>query len=238
MIDGFRPSRSGFHFANAFPSVPLVTARLPGIPVDIPIGNAALGVCGGMVFTVIDYFVSGVGPPPDVTAPGDGPLFQYLVKRLWDSWDVPAGLWRYWLLMNPELPDFGSAMPFLGSLHLSRSQVMISEEWPKIQREIDNNRLAPLGLVRAKSADPAVMGQNHQILAYGYQLAGTELTLQVYDPNTPNRDDLTLQASLASPNQSCAVDCTSVSSVFCFFLSTYTPHTDGPPPGGTAIAGS
>jgi hypothetical protein len=40
-VDGFLPSKSGFHFSNSFPNVPLVSARLPGIPVDIPIGNAA-----------------------------------------------------------------------------------------------------------------------------------------------------------------------------------------------------
>jgi hypothetical protein len=234
-VEGFLPSTSGFHFANAFPSVPLVTARLPGIPVDIPIGNAALGLCGGMVYTVIDYFVDGLRPPSDTTPPGGGPLFDYVVKRLWDSWDVPAGLWRYWTLMNPELPDYGAAIPFLGSLHISRSEVMVAEEWPKVQRELDQQRLAPLGLVRSKSADPAVMGQNHQILAYGYELNGTDLTLRIYDPNSPDRDDLTLSASVASPQQPCDVACTSVTNVFCFFLSRYVPPHDGSPPGGSPI---
>jgi hypothetical protein len=135
--------------------------------------------------------------------------------------------------MSPELPDFGGPSRFLGSLHLSRAQVMIHEEWPKVQRELDNHRLAPLGLIRAKSADPALMGQNHQVLAYGYDLDGTNLTLHVYDPNAPNRDDLTLTASLASPDQSCALACTSVSNLFCFFLSRYTPPHTSLPPGGT-----
>jgi hypothetical protein len=234
-VRGFLPSTSGLHFANAFPSVPLVTARLPGIPVDIAIGNAALGLCGGMVFTVIDYFVTGLRPPADASPPGAGPLFDYLVKRLWDSWDVPAGLWRYWALMNPGLPDSGAAIPFLGSIHSSRSAVMISEEWPRVQHELDSQRLAPVGLVRAKSADPAIMGQNHQILAYGYELNGTNLTLRVYDPNAPDRDDLTLTASLASPHQPCDVECTSVPNVFCFFLSHYTAPHGGPPPGGTPL---
>jgi hypothetical protein len=138
--------------------------------------------------------------------------------------------------MNPELPDYGAAIPFLGSLHVSRSEIMISEEWPKVQHELDNNRLAPLGLVRAKSADPAILGQNHQILAYGYDLAGTDLTLHVYDPNVPDRDDLTLKASLVSPDQSCALACTSVSNLFCFFLSRYTPPQASPPPDGTPLA--
>src|SRR6185436_19727755 len=56
-VPGFRPSTSGLHFINGFPSVPLLTINVLGVP--DPIGDAANGLCGGMVFTVMDYRFAG-----------------------------------------------------------------------------------------------------------------------------------------------------------------------------------
>ena len=42
----------------------------------------------------------------------------------------------------------------------------------------------PLGPVTVHSTNPLDLGMNHQVLAYGYELDGTALTLRVYDPNT------------------------------------------------------
>jgi len=43
-----------------------------------------------------------------------------------------------------------------------------------------------------KSTNPLDLRLNHQVLAYGYELAGDRLTLRLLDPNFPRRDDATL----------------------------------------------
>jgi hypothetical protein len=111
---------------------------------------------------------------------------------------------------------------------------MINEEWLKVKDDLDNNWLSPLGLIKCKSTDPALLGENHQVLAYGYDLHGTDLTLRLYDPNVPNRDDVTLSLSLANPRQPCQLACTSAPVLYCFFRSTY--EVAGPPPDGTPLA--
>jgi hypothetical protein len=232
-VPGFLPSTSGLHFSNWFPHVPLKTITVPGIPGSISLGDAANGLCGGMVYTVRDYFEARQAPPQDTTAPGAGPLYEYIVNRLFDSWDIPAGIGRYLYLMQPELPDHDTLIGRLDLFPHSRAAIMINEEWPKVKDDLDSNHLSPLGLIKCKSIDPAQLGENHQVLAYGYDLNGTDLTLRLYDPNVPDRDDLTLSLSIASPRQSCQLVCTSAPVLYCFFRSTY--DMAGPPPGGTPL---
>ena len=50
----FLPSRHGFAFTNAWPSQPAVV--LDTHLGQINIGNAAAGLCGGMVFVALDYW--------------------------------------------------------------------------------------------------------------------------------------------------------------------------------------
>ena len=45
-----------------------------------------------------------------------------------------------------------------------------------------------------KSLLPTDLGHNHQVLVYGYQLQQQQLTLHIYDPNSPLKDGI--QASL------------------------------------------
>ena len=77
---------------------------------------------------------------------------------------------------------------------------MVREEWPKVRADIDAGHLSPLGLVRVKSNDPFDLKENHQVLAYGYDQEDGALTLRLYDPNLPKRDDVTMSFSLADPN--------------------------------------
>ena len=68
----------------------------------INIGNAAAGLCGGMVFAALDYWHTGILPPATRPAPGEPP-YRYIVRRLVDSWHLPAGVAQYYQWMN--LPD-------------------------------------------------------------------------------------------------------------------------------------
>ena len=90
-VPGFRPSTSGLHFDNSFPSEPDLTITLPGGQV-IGIGDASNGLCGGMVYTVMDFFAAKLAPPPGTDLPAGGsPLFIYIVRRLFDSFGLPFG---------------------------------------------------------------------------------------------------------------------------------------------------
>lgn len=220
-VPGFLPSTGGFRFDNRFPSGPVMTIDL-GI-VSIPIGNAAQGLCGGMVFAANDYFLAGRLPPDDPTAPvGGTPLFTYLVRRLIDSYHLPGGPATYLALMNPLLPD-GDAR--LGPLTVhGRASRMITREWPAIRAELDAGRLCPLGLVTVKSANPGALGQNHQVLAYGYDLEGTALRLAIYDPNRAGDDTVTIALDVRYPDQPTSVTMTpdgSLPRLTCFFRVVY-----------------
>jgi hypothetical protein len=235
-VPGFLPSTNGFHFDNNFPSQPAITIDL-GV-VKIPIGNAANGLCGGMVFAACDYFAAGRLPPPDTCPPPAGaPLFGYLVRRILDSYHLPVGPAIYYALMSPAMPD-GDRQKGPVTIH-GRAWRVIAKEWPAIRADLDAGRLCPLGIVKVKSVNPARLGQNHQVLAYGYDLNGTQLDLRLYDPNSADNDAVTLSLDISHPERPTTLTMAPVSceipNVFSIFRVAYrasTPPTlAGPAPG-------
>jgi hypothetical protein len=198
-VPGFLPSTSGLRFGNSFPRLPLRRLGIPGV-LSLGIGDASNGLCGGMAFAARDYFEVDRAPPPTTTAPTEGPLFDYLVDRLFDSFDLPLGPLRYLQLMNPMLPDGETVWSRLGLAPHGRVWRTRMLEWPRIRADIDAGHPCPLGLVRVKSTDPFALKHNHQVLAYGYEIHASSFTLHLYDPNLPNRDDVTLTLSWASPH--------------------------------------
>src|SRR5947209_7217972 len=99
-VTGFQPAQHGFRFSNCFPPGPVVTVRLPGLGL-IPFSDAARGLCGGMAFAVRDYFDVGQPIPAREEPPAPGSdLFNYLVRRLWDSFRLPGGPFRYYAWMR------------------------------------------------------------------------------------------------------------------------------------------
>jgi hypothetical protein len=233
-VPGFLPSQQGFHFANDFPHEPDVSVPLPDGR-SIGIGDAADGLCGGMVYAVCDYYAQGQPPPAQTTPPAAGsPLFDYLVQRLLQSFELPCGVTRYLELMNPLVPDSEPSVPGEPLVVHSRAWVMINEEWPKVKADLDTGRLSPIGLITVKSYDLRLVGKNHQVAVYGYDLDGTDLVLHVYDPNYPDDDGVALALSLADPSQPTPVTYTRPEPVFCFFHTDYAP--DSPVAVGAADA--
>ena len=217
-VPGFLPSTAGLHFVNYYPHEPTLTVTLP-LGRVLPIGDAANGLCGGMVFTVIDYFQSRQPIPADTSPPDSGtPLYQFIVKRLFDSFNLPLGITRYLTLMEPAFPDVGLGFGLPG-----RASVMLHDEWPRIKASLDAGQLVPLGLVKVKSAQVEDLGKNHQVLAYGYDLDGTNLTIHLYDPNYADRDDVSVQLSIASVQVPVPLTYVPTETVFCFFHTPYTP---------------
>ena len=204
----------------------------------MPIGNAANGMCGGMVYTVRDYFEAGSPPPPNTAPPQSGPLFNHLSNRLFDSFSLPGGPMKYLHLMNPDLPDHETDFSRLGLLPHGRAWVMIVEEWPQIRADIDSGRLSPMALIRVKSHDPFQMGQNHQVLAYAYRLNGSDLKIYVYDPNYPTNDKVTISLNISDPQHTTDITYSIGGTTYAFFRTGYGYST---PPGfavpATKLAG-
>jgi hypothetical protein len=192
----FLPSRHGFAFRNSWPSAPAIT--LPPPFGGVGIGNAADGLCGGMVFAALDYWHAGVVPPAQQPAPGS-PLFRYLVHRLITSWSIPAGVAKYYRWMS--LPDGDSALDVRGRRLVTRPGVWrrtIGQEWPRVRARLNGEIPTALGVVTVASANPVQLGYNHQILACGYETSGSQVTLHVYDPNSGPRDDVTICFDVAA----------------------------------------
>jgi hypothetical protein len=186
-VTGFLPSTRGFRFPNVFLPQPLLRIPLAGLG-HLRIGDASRGLCGGMVFAALDYFRRGDAPPEDREPPVLGsPLFGYLVRRLFNSFDLPWGPLRYYRWMAA------------GDGAVLRHTVGC--QWPLVRRELDAGRLAALGLIRPRSRNPLRLGENHQVLAWGYRLeeSSGSLHIAVYDPNHGGRDDVTLALNLLRP---------------------------------------
>ncbi|WP_160723713.1 hypothetical protein [Bacillus sp. USDA818B3_A] len=216
----FLPSSSGFKFGNSFRQVPLKKVKVLGW--QIPIGDASYGLCGGLIYAVMDYFEAKMPIPSNSTAPSYGPLFEYIVNRQIDSFQLPLGLMKYMVLMNPFLPDYETTANKKGAVPHGRAWRMINEEWPVIKNELDNGKLSPLGLVRVKSLNPFEIKRNHQVLAYGYDLNEHNLSINIYDPNFPNDDQLTLTINIGKTDSvTSVVHSKSTEPIYSFFRTEY-----------------
>jgi hypothetical protein len=175
-VPGFLPSTHGLHFANRFPPGPTVRFG-PLDPRWIGIGDASAGLCGGMAWLVRERFEAGQPVPPDTDVPANGsPLFGVLVRRQVRSLEwfrTPLGFW------------------WIGASGAERTAQRTRErEWPEIRATIDSGRLAMVGLVRHQGPNPLNLKKSHQVVAYAYSIEAGTITLRVYDPNWPNRDDV------------------------------------------------
>jgi hypothetical protein len=222
-VPGFRASVNGLQFVNSWPHEPDLVVDVSPLG-TVPIGDASHGLCGGMVYAVIDVFTAGLPPIADTTnPPPDSPLYKYLVSRLFASFDIPAGVLKYYDWMNT--PDHDTGLWFFTRRGVAWHT--ITQEWPRIKADIDSGTLSPLGLVTVQTADPMMMGHNHQVLVYGYQVDDTNrLTLQLYDPNTApaGGDDVTLSLDLSNPTRATPIthNIGIGSAIRGFFRTSYT----------------
>lgn len=194
----FSPLTDGFAFTNSWPSAPAISIPTPFG--SIGVGDAAAGLCGGMVFAALDYWQAQKPPPVDQPAAGT-PLYQFIVRRLIDSWHVPAGVAEYYQWMS--LPDGDSSFTVLGRSVVSQrglSWRTIVQQWPQVKGSLDAGVPVPLGLVTVASSNPGQLGHNHQVLAWGYELAGPEVTVEVYDPNSGQDDGVHIQFRTPDPS--------------------------------------
>lgn len=177
----FLPSQHGFQFNNAFSgymlplSLPFLSdGKVPGI----------YGLCGGMSAGAADFLLFGRKIPAEHEPPRRGTkLHRYLFRRAIDSFAAGETILRFarWML----LPDEG----------LNGTWRLTLREWEKVRDALDNQRLVPLGQLRAKASNLQEVTRrvwdNHQVLAYGYtgQPDGS-IDIHIYDPNCRAADDV------------------------------------------------
>lgn len=198
-VTGFLPSMNGFHFSNSFAHAPDIQISILGQ--NIAIGDAANGLCGGMAFAARDFFQAAQRPPARTDSPNSGVLFDFLVRRLFDSFEIPVGPARYIGLMSPDLPDHETLMSEIGFAPHGRAWVTIVEEWPKIRAGIDAGMPMPMALILIKDRNVFNMGHNHQVLAYGYDIDGSDLSILIYDPNCPDDNNVRINLNIGNPRQ-------------------------------------
>jgi len=184
-VPGFLPSQNGFHFENSWPAEPDIV--IPTMNGPLAVGNAADGLCGGMAYAVRDIFETGAHVPAQTSNPAfQTPLFQYIVRRLFESFDIPSGVlaWMSW-----SLPTRNQAHD------------MVLTEWPAIRAQLSAGSLVALGLVRVRSFWPGDLGNNHQVLAWGFDEDAThKVSLYLYDPNHADDNEVTLAFDAAHPD--------------------------------------
>jgi hypothetical protein len=211
-IPGFLPSTRGFHFANAWPAGPTITFG-PLDPRVIGVGDASTGLCGGMVYTVADLFAAGVPVPADREPPVNGsPRFNSIVRRQVESlaWlSVPV---RFWL-----------RMALGGSFGSDRARSTLEREWPTAKAGLDAGRPVPIGLIRLAATDPRDLTKNHQVIAWGYVEDGRGVTLRLYDPNWPDRDDVTVTIALDVALRPSGLSQSTGEPLLGWFVLPYTP---------------
>ncbi len=161
-----------------------------------------------MVFAALDYWQADRQPPADRPPPG-APLYRYIVRRLLQSWHLPAGVGRYYLGMLASDADL--------------AEHTIARQWPSVRALLDRGQPVTLGVVTVDSANPFLIGHNHQVVAYGYSLAGPEVTLRVYDPNSGPDDTVAVRFSTAAPSAGFAHNLAIGWPVRGFFLTRYAP---------------
>lgn len=209
----FRPSTSGWKFSNStWPSVPNTQIDL-GL-FTIPIGNASNGMCGGMVYSAADYFLNGQAIPPITSNPpalGD-PYFDYISSRLYDSFHLPGGpLSTYITYMSTQYPP------------ASRAMVTIKEAIPRIRADIAAGWPSPIGLIGVVSDSIfSDLGKHHQVMVWSYRRDGQWVTLGIYDPNMPGRDDVQIVIDASSLGMMSLSHNTSMSNIFMLFHTGYT----------------
>jgi len=139
-----------------------------------------------MVYTVADLFNAGLPVPVDREPPPNGsPRFRWIVRRQVESLEWLTVPIRFWL-----------RMALGGSFGGDRARSTLEREWPKARSALDAGQLVPIGLIRVAATNPFDLTKNHQVIAWGYAEDGKGVTLRLYDPNWPDRDDVTITIHL------------------------------------------
>ena len=156
---------------------------------------------------------------PDATVPPDGQLHTMIFNRLIDSFADNFGKWS---CVYPALDDaVGAALGLVlgggllgtlvgavwGGVYGELHEVfecpsggvagMTRQELPNLTRNfLDKGIPVPIGLIF--DGDILHIGQSHQVVAYGYSMNGTIMTINIYD-NRFHDEECTLTLDAGNP---------------------------------------
>ncbi|MDJ0522599.1 MAG: hypothetical protein QNJ90_11080 [Planctomycetota bacterium] len=156
----FNPSTHGFNFINDFNN-DFVAA------LDIRTG----GLCGGMVYTALDYFSAGMRIPRQDYRPANRTTLQsYIYNRQVKSIVPNVPKWAN-MGLNPN-----------GKRNAQLFRRAATSEFNLLKAKIDAGTPVPLGV-------HGIDGVTHQIMAVGYKRgrAPNDVQVYVYDPNHKNK---------------------------------------------------
>jgi hypothetical protein len=232
-VPGFSPVENGLHYPNSWPHVPDLIVKTPlG---DLPLGDAANGLCGGMSLAARDLFEAGQPPPLSHVNPmAASAAFSYLVARLFDSFDLPAGVAEYYEWM--QLPAHDESALGITAIRGLSSRT-INDSMQTVRDTINSGHPCPLALVCVHSASPSALGRNHQVLAYSYADVGSQTTVSVYDCDAPDTE-VTISFDTSKPEDETAFNYSTRRRVLGFFPTAYAAKSptvlfdDGLPPIG------
>ena len=178
------------------------------------------GLCGGMCFAALDFYLHGYdlspfrGQSPDDHPAHGTDLRRYIWDRQLDSLVSDGARFLIWLVLLSYVP---TVWPFRGGTRWLLTQSR--REWIKLKTYLDAGKPVPIGLTRATRN----VFENHQVLAVGYkETDNVHGTIFVYDPNCPDTESsIHLEFGLQALNgrESCRTE----APLRGFFCETYSP---------------
>lgn len=169
----FSPSIHGWNFSNS--CFPAYRYKLPLFPYA-RWGKSERGLCGGMVFSALDFYLVAKPVPriETLNTNDSDPVFRYLVQRLFDSF-TPSDVSQYYRLQHPWCSK-------------KTREAHSEQQLQHILNGLDTGTPVPFTLILLRSWNPDRLGENHQVLATGYSVENEYITIRIYDPNYPNQD--------------------------------------------------
>ena len=174
-----------------------------------------MGLCGGMCVAALDRFYSGKLVPVMANPPVEGTeLFNEILERECASL-FPVHWDKFYELQCLE--DSGpNPMISLG--------LMTKSDVPMVTKSIEQDRPKTIGLicVDGPKGNPA---DNHQVLAIGYRYdtSSEDLTINIYDPNYPDEDDIHISMNTGLPNNEINISHSKGDPIRGFFAIKYFP---------------
>lgn len=181
----FRPSIHGWPFGNEWTKSILFDAK-----------TLDMGFCGGMCWEALKRFYTAIPILRDTPKPSEGDL---LYDEIWDTQvnSVPAStLWKiYEWQCSPDLSHDWNWFNSLG--HRTKNA------WKSVKSSLNNSKPVTITLI-ASSSDGNIfhLEDTHRVVAYAYDIgsagggapkgADFKVTIWIYDPNYPDKDDVKL----------------------------------------------
>jgi hypothetical protein len=179
------------------------------------------GLCGGMAFSSLDYFLkgwivprgNGTNDQPQRTSPTGTALRNYIWNRLIKSIEDNVGTFLQWM----------AVLHFDGGPGATWLKDQSHAQLATLKARIDAGTPVTLGLI-GTTWNPM---DNHQVLCYGYQNNGDgTTTLFLYDNNAPGVESTTrldFGGSVLHATESCSS--AARGPLRGFFCTHYTPQT-------------